>query len=226
MATRSKADWLIPGGLVVLSLVPAIAGSARLAQFASGVVPNDAGARFHADPAPMVWHIVAVVIYSLLGAFQFSPGFRRRNPRWHRIAGRILLPAGMIAALSGLYMAGSYPWPPFDGFALYVVRLIVGTSMAMSLVLGFRAVLRRDFTAHSAWMIRAYALGLGAGTQVFTHIPYIAFPEIQGELSRTICMAAGWAINYVVAEWIIARGRAPASATALPLRFARDPRLP
>jgi hypothetical protein len=51
-------------------------------------------------------------------------------------------------------------------------------------------------------MVRAYALGLGAGTQVFTHIPWFVFPSIQGEMARTLCMAAGWLINVAVAEWL------------------------
>lgn len=54
-------------------------------------------------------------------------------------------------------------------------------------------------------MMRSYALGLGAGTQVFTHIPWLLFPSIQGELARTLCMAAGWGINLAVAEWLISR---------------------
>ena len=40
--------------------------------------------------------------------------------------------------------------------------------MAACLVLGFTAIRRRDIAAHRAWMIRAYAIGLAAGTQVFT----------------------------------------------------------
>ena len=40
--------------------------------------------------------------------------------------------------------------------------------MILCLVLGLRAILRRDVPTHRAWMIRAYALGLGAGTQVVT----------------------------------------------------------
>ena len=45
---------------------------------------------------------------------------------------------------------------------------LVGSAMAASIVLGFAAIRRRDIPAHRAWMIRAYALALGAGTQVFT----------------------------------------------------------
>ena len=46
---------------------------------------------------------------------------------------------------------------------------------------------------------------MGAGTQVFTHILWFVFPSMQGELARTVCMAAGWAINIGVAEWAIPR---------------------
>jgi hypothetical protein len=77
--------------------------------------------------------------------------------------------------------------------------------MALFLGLGVAAVLRRDIPRHRAWMMRGYALGLGAGTQVFTHLPWFLLPDIQGELARTLCMAAGWAINLVVVEWLISR---------------------
>ena len=40
--------------------------------------------------------------------------------------------------------------------------------MAAALVLGFAAIRRRDLPAHRAWMIRAYAVGLAAGTAVGT----------------------------------------------------------
>ena len=53
-------------------------------------------------------------------------------------------------------------------------------------------------------MIRAYALGLGAGTQVFTEgIGGAAFGT--GEIAGDLATAAGWAINLSVAEWAIRR---------------------
>lgn len=48
-------------------------------------------------------------------------------------------------------------------------------------------------------MTRGYALGLGAGTQVFTRIPWFLWPELKVELLRAVCMGTGWAINIVVA---------------------------
>jgi hypothetical protein len=56
-------------------------------------------------------------------------------------------------------------------------------------------------------MTRAYAIGLGAGTQVLTHLPwFIVTDAATGELAYGVMMGAGWVINVVVAEWII-RGR-------------------
>jgi hypothetical protein len=74
--------------------------------------------------------------------------------------------------------------------------------MLLSLILGYVAARQKDFKGHSAWMIRAYAIGLGAGTQVF-NIPAFLFPSIQGELARTLMMGTGWIINLVIAEWVI-----------------------
>ena len=206
--TPRRADWLVPALLVLLSLVPAVAGTARLAQLAGGANVTAANARFFAQPIPVVLHILTVIPYSIVGAFQFSRGFRRRHRAWHRAAGRVLGVCGLIAALTGLWMAHFYPWPEGDGVGLYFERLIFGTAMVVSIVLGVAAVRRRDFEAHGAWMIRAYAIGLGAGTQVFTHLPWFILIGKPGESARTVLMGAGWVINVVVAEWIIRRNEA------------------
>jgi hypothetical protein len=60
-------------------------------------------------------------------------------------------------------------------------------------------------------MIRAYAIGLGAGTQVVTHLPYFVFVGMPDETTRAVLMGAGWLINVIVAEWIIQRQRSPGS---------------
>jgi len=57
-------------------------------------------ARFVASPIPVTVHIVSVTLFSLLGALQFVPSLHRGRPSWHRIAGRILIPAGVLVALS------------------------------------------------------------------------------------------------------------------------------
>jgi Predicted membrane protein (DUF2306) len=68
-------------------------------------------------------------------------------------------------------------------------------------------------------MTRAYAIGLGAGTQVVTHLPWFVFVGKPDESTRAMLMGAGWVINLAVAEWIIRRRRLRSgvvAATALP----------
>ncbi len=192
--------------LVLLSLVPAAAGTVRLAQLASGADISEANARFFAMPLPVVLHILSVLPFSVLGAFQFAPAFRRRRRDWHRAAGRALVGCGLVAALTGLWMTLFYPWPEGDGQLVYVLRLVFATAMAISIVLAVDAVRRRAFVAHGAWMMRGYAIGMGAGTQVLTHLPWFIFVGTPGELSRAMLMGAGWVINLVVAEWVIRQG--------------------
>ena len=207
MTAAAKSEWLIPIGLIALSIVPVLAGTVRLVQLGGGAEITLENARFFAAPLPVMLHIISVTIYCLLGAFQFAPGFRRRKPNWHRAAGRILVTCGFIAALTGLWMAQFYPRITYDGPILYVIRLLVGLAMILSIYLGFAAIWRRDIVRHRTWMMRGYALGLGAGTQVFTHLPWYLFPSIHGELARTLFMGAGWAINIGLVELILMRER-------------------
>ena len=200
-----QSDWMVPAMLILLSLVPATAGTARLAELAKGAEITAANARFFAQPIPVVLHILTVIPFSIIGALQFSPAFRRQNRTWHRLAGRVLGVCGLVAALSGLWMAHFYPWPAGDGVGVYVERLVFGTLMLVSIVLGIDAARRRKFASHGAWMTRAYAIGLGAGTQVLTHLPWFILVGKPGESARTVLMGAGWAINLLVAEWIIRR---------------------
>jgi uncharacterized membrane protein len=206
--TNAPLQWLPPVGLIVLSLVPVIAGAVRLTELMGGPVVTANNARFVASPLPVTVHIVCVTVYSLLGALQFVPSLRRGRSSWHRVAGRILVPAGLLVALSGLWMTVFYPRPAGDGESLVVVRLIFGTAMLASIVLAVWAIRKRDFASHGAWMTRGYAIALGAGTQVFTMLPWVAIVGPIGaadEAPRTVLMTAGWVINLLVAEYVIRR---------------------
>ncbi|HRP07256.1 MAG TPA: DUF2306 domain-containing protein [Gemmatimonadales bacterium] len=202
--------------MILLSMVPAIAGSVRVAEIASGADVTPANARFIAAPIPVVLHIVTAIVFSFLGALQLSPAFRKRRRALHRVMGRIVVPAGFVVAATGLWMTLTIPSPPEDGLLVYLERLVFGTAMLASMILGVDAIRRRDFTAHGAWMMRAYAIGLGAGTQVLTHLPwFILVGGKPGELPRAVMMGAGWVINVMVAEWVIRRPRGIGAPAAL-----------
>lgn len=201
-STRS-IGWA-PFALVALVVVPAIAGCLRLVELAGGPHLIPANPRISASPVPVVVHIVCAVAYAIIGAFQFSAALRRRRPGWHRAAGRVVVVLGMAVALSALWMTQFYPRQPGTGELAYVFRLGFGSTMAAGIILGFTAIRRGDVARHRAWMTRAYALALGAGTQVFTQgIGTAVFGT--SELTTDLSLGAGWAINLAVAEYVIRR---------------------
>jgi uncharacterized membrane protein len=206
-ATARRPEWVVPALLIVLSLVPAAAGTSRLLELARGSVVTPANERFFATPLPVVLHVCSVIPYCMLGAFQFVAAYRRRHLDWHRAAGKLLVALGLMAALSGLWMTLFYPWPSGDGVALYWQRLLFGSAMVVSITLAVVAIRRRHFRAHGEWMMRGYAIGLGAGTQAVTHLPWFLLVGKPTETPRAFLMGAGWVINLVVAEWIIRRRR-------------------
>ncbi|WP_457187100.1 DUF2306 domain-containing protein [Nocardioides sp. P5_E3] len=205
-----RAGWALPAALFALCFVPVASGSLRLVQLAGGPEIMPADDRFLGWPVALVVHIVGAAVFALVGAFQLVPGIRRRHPRWHRRAGRVLAVAGLMVAGSALWLTLFYEAQPGTGPLLFVLRLVVASAMAGCLVTGVVAARRRDFATHRAWMIRAYALAVAAGTQVFTQ----GFGEAvvgHGELRGDLLKAAGWVINLAVAEWVIRRpARRPA----------------
>ena len=202
----SRFQWGVTCILIGLSIVPALAGMARLFELAIGAEVTAGNYRFFTTPLPVVLHILAVIPFSVLGAPQLSPGLRRRSPRWHRLAGRALMVLGATAAVTGLWMAHFYEWPEGDGFALYILRLVVGAAMLTAILMAAVALGRRAFSSHGAWMVRAYALSMGAGTQVLTHAIYFLLAGKPDQGSRTVLMGLGWLINALAAEWVIRKG--------------------
>jgi len=199
--TRSGA-W-IPVGLILLGLIPVLGGAFRLTELATSAA--DAPSRLANDPLPVVLHAAFAIIYTLGGAFQLAPGLRRRRPRWHRAAGRVLVPAGLVVAVTGVWMVFSYDLFVVDGPLLASFRLGFGLAMAAAIVLGLLAVLRRDLSSHRAWMMRGYALGLGAGTQAVVMIAWTATAGSLDELPRALLHLTGWVVNLIVVEALLRR---------------------
>lgn len=216
----TRRPWVVPAGLVLLTVVPAIGGAVRLVQLAQGAVTPD-NERFLASPVPVVVHIVGAVVFLGVGAFQFVPALRRRGNRWHRWAGRVLVPAGLAGALGGLEMTLFQRAYPGDGELLQGIRLVVGTAMVTSLVLGYLAARRGAWVRHRTWMMRGYAIGMGAGTQLFTLGGWAALVGTPTGTARALLHALGWLINLVIVEvWLYRRSsrtpvrRPPALRTA------------
>ena len=209
----ARSGRWVPVALVGLSLIPVLAGISRLVVLGGGpelLLPADP--RSEASPVPVVLHVVSAIGFAILGAFQFSAGFRRRRPRWHRRAGRVLVVLGLVVAFSALWLTLFYPRQENTGDLLYLFRLLAASGLAACIILGFAAIRNREIARHRAWMIRAYALALGAGTQVFTQGIGEAILGA-GAIRTDLMLGSAWVINLAVAGWVIRRPAARRART-------------
>ena len=205
MGSLPRAAWLVPVSLLALALIPVVAGSFRLTTLLVGAEVTPENVRFFSAPVPVLLHVVSVIIYAVVGAFQFVPSLRKGRPSWHRIAGRVLVPVGLVVALSGIWMAIFYAIVPADTPLLSTFRVFFGAAMAVCLVLGLVAIRKKDVGAHQAWMRRAYAIGLGAGTQAITQLPLLLIFGRPDPLALALMMGGAWILNLAIAEWFIRR---------------------
>jgi uncharacterized membrane protein YozB (DUF420 family) len=208
-----QAGWLAPLGLLVLGMLPVIMGAFRLEQLSGVSDAMPANARFAPMPLPVVLHIVSAIVFATLGPLQFVAGFRRRWPAWHRVAGRLLVGCGLLVALTGLWMTLFYAPADGTGVLLFVSRIVFGSAMLVSIVIGFVVILRRDVQGHRAWMARGYAIGLGAATQMLLLMVAEIVAGRPNELTHDSLTALSWVINLAVAEWAIRRRSAPRRRT-------------
>jgi len=199
-ARKNRTPWWVPAGLILLSVIPITFGIIRLLQLINGAEITPANARFFASPSLVVIHIISSAIYALLGAFQFVSRLWQRRIKWHRWVGRLLLPVGLLVGFSGLWMTLFYPR---TDILLYMLRLFFGSGMVLSIILGFISIRRRKVAEHQAWMTRAYAIGMGAATQVLTGIVGALILGTVNEFQNALLMGAAWVINLAVAEWSI-----------------------
>ena len=206
-AKKLQNTWWTPAGLILLSAIPLIFGAIRINQLANGAEITPDNARFFASPSPVVIHIISSAVYALFGAFQFVSRLWKHGNSWHRWVGRLLVPFGLAVGLSGLWMTLFYDYPEGASKLLYGLRLFFGFGMVLSISLGFISIRRRDVNQHRAWMTRAYAIGMGAGTQVLTGIVGAMIFGKPNEFENALLMGAAWVINLAIAEWSIRKSQ-------------------
>ncbi len=217
ISRREKALFV---ALVFYSLIPTFGGLLRILELAGGPVlglpenPRALGA-----PMTVGLHILSSGVFCIAGALQFLPSLRRHHVGAHRINGRLVAAAGCLSAVTGLWMTHFFSFPEeLQGTPLYGVRIILSLAMIGLILRAVKAIYNRNHYQHSACMLRAYAIGLGASTQTFVGIGWMIFAGIEPQgLLRDGLMVFSWVINLLVAELLIRK-----SLSETPGIFARS----
>lgn len=149
-------------------------------------------------------HVFTGIFALVAGLLQFSGYIIQWHPKIHRVCGyiyvvNVLLITGPAALVMSFYANGG--WPARISFILQSVAWLVCTALALW------KIMKRQFSAHGAWMLRSYSLTLAA----LTLRSYAALLSLAGSdlrpVDKYILIAwVSWIPNLLVAELLIRQG--------------------
>lgn len=165
---------------------------------------NDFARRYIAHPALGYIHIGAGVVYLLGAALQVTKRFRVRHYAVHRRLGPIVITMGTVSGVFAVVFAVPYAW---GGTAEAAAAIVFAPWFVVCLLLGFRAIRRRDVVQHRRWMVRAFAVGTGIGTIRIWVGLFIAFAGDPLPAHATFGLAfwLGLSMHVLAGEWWLRR---------------------
>jgi hypothetical protein len=196
LATARLTGWTVIAVSIAVLLVFAGLRLPNMLAESSGVFD----ARYARHVLVALLHIVPGLVFVTLAPVQFVSYVRQRYPAVHRWMGRILVGCGAVSGLFALVAA--FRLPAFGGAVTISATLIFGAIFLFSLGRGVWHVRRWEVAQHREWMLRAFALGLGAATiRLFIGVSEaagLAFEQVFG-----VAFWLGFLTNLVIAEaWI------------------------
>jgi uncharacterized membrane protein len=194
---------LVPAALYFGTLLTIVLALVQVVQIPLGALPEDS---LRLTTAP-VWHFMHVLggaTFGILGPIQFGRVLMRKYGRLHRVLGRVFVAAGAMISLSALSLL--WHFPDTYSVAMNSARLLFGIALGVALVMAMLAIRRRDFTSHRNWMIRAYAIGIGATAVTMVFFPIYAITgEAPTGLVADVAFVGSWAACVVFAEGLVRR---------------------
>jgi uncharacterized membrane protein len=189
--------------LAFCTFIPVMMAAVRVVQIPLGTLPEDT-LRLASVPASFFLHSLAGVLFGVLGPLQFARALRLRFGMLHHLAGRVFVLAGAGLALSGLAMLLKVE--SITTGLLDAARGVFGLALISALGLGIVAARAHDMRRHRAWMIRAYAIGMGTGIVSLVMFPiYLITGEPPTGLTSDIVVVGTWLLNIALGEWVVRR---------------------
>lgn len=198
---RPSRPIVVPLALFLATLLPILLAVVQVVQIPLGALPEDSQ-RLGATPILHFLHVLGGATFAILGPIQFGRALMPRFGRLHRILGRVFVATGAMISLSALGLLWHFP----DTYSVAISggRLVFGIGLGVALSMAMGAIFARDIVRHRNWMIRAYAIGIGATavTMVFFPIYLITGEPPQG-LVADIAFLGAWTACVVFAEVLV-----------------------
>lgn len=168
--------------------------------------PDHFSPYFHDKYVRHLWlvrcHGVAGCLTLLLGPWLMSSWFRRTWPAWHRRLGKLYFGALVPSLVAGLAMS----LMAFGGHGSRLGLSSLSLAWGATAWKAWSALRSGDIPRHRHWMIRHYALTLGAVSLRIQSAFLVGlgadFPSIYPYLAWT-----SWLPNLLIAEWLVRRRR-------------------
>jgi uncharacterized membrane protein len=203
MTCRLTSPVAVPVALYFGTLLTIILALVQVVQIPLGALPEDSQ-RLTATPVWHFMHVLGGATFGILGPLQFSRVLMRKYGFLHRVMGRVFVAAGAMISLSSLGLLWRFP----DTYSVAISsgRLVFGIGLGFALVLAMQAIYQRDFTRHRNWMVRAYAIGIGATAVTMVFFPiYLITGKPPTGLVADIAFLGAWAACVVFAEGLVRR---------------------
>jgi uncharacterized membrane protein len=183
--------------------IPVLNALVQAVQIPSGTYPDDS-ARLAIAPIAWFAHVLAGVAFGITGPVQFVRALRNRFGALHRVSGRIFVVSGAVLGLSGLSLLAqvtSVRTPVAD-----IARGVFGLALLIALALAMAAIRDREVLRHRAWMIRAYAIGMGLAAVALVFFPiYLITGQPPMGLASDVLFVGSWALTIALGEMVIRR---------------------
>lgn len=194
---------VVPAALFFGTLLTIVLALVQVVQIPLGALPEDS-LRLSAVPVWHFMHVLGGATFGILGPIQFGRVLMRKYGLLHRVMGRVFVAAGAMISLSSLSLLWHFP----DTYSVAVSsgRLLFGIALGVALAIAMQAIRKRDFTRHRNWMIRAYAIGMGATAVTMVFFPIYAITgEAPTGLASDIIFLGSWTACVVFAEGLVRR---------------------
>ena len=179
-------------------------GDAFVAQHPGLGIAHADDVRFARHASLTFVHVISAFFFAVLGPWQFVPRIRSKMLWFHRWSGRVFVISATVAGVSGLLL-GFTTAMELGGVSEAAPIFVFAPILLFSLGKAMFHILRREVAQHREWMLRVFAIGLGAGTDRIVALPFLLSPSVRQAPGEFIGITfwISFTINVVAAElWI------------------------